>query len=600
MDCESVALDCFVRTPVLVRFACVLSALAMALAAQTTPPAAGSPPDQKCSIEGKVTNSQTSELVKKATVHLYKNTKDGYYGPGSTAQGFAATSQNDGTFRFEGVEPGEYRLSGERSGYINTQYGSKAGFGVGTALVLQPGQHLADINLALTPQGVVSGKVLDDDGDPMGQVSVRLLSRNWMRGKERYFPTGQNATNEQGEFRISNLSPGRYYLMATKDTYMAMAGEEAATPGKPDVRPVRTYYPSALDRLGASAIEVKAGQELSGMDIRMRTSPTYHVRGKISGSLPDTGRDLTRLNLAPEDDSDIFSFGPVSNIAKDNSFNLPGIAPGSYVLSVVSLNPFRILARQPVAVENADLKDVVVNLLPPATIKGQIRMEGTRPPTAVAPDLQSIQVNLQESDSFMVNGMAKIKADGSFSLEDLSPAKYISYVSRAPEGTYLKSMRFGQQDVLGKEIDLTSGAGGELELSFSYGVATVSGTLQLPEPDPSSASSDQAPKKPASPPSAQLVLVPDVLRADGSGILYASPDQNGAFAFRSVSPGHYRGYALENANFASLSNPQVLQALESKGTEVEVKENDKKDIQLKIIPSDDLRQILAKLGIDQE
>ena len=96
------------------------------------------------------------------------------------------------------------------------------------------------------------------------------------------------------------------------------------------------------------------------------------------------------------------------------------------------------------------------------------------------------------------------------------------------------------------------------------------------------------------------MLVPDVLRADGSGLLYANPDQTGAFAFRSVPPGHYRAYAFESASSIALSNPQVLEALQGKGTEVEVKENDKKDIQLKIIPSDDFQQVLAKLGIDQE
>ncbi|MGA7415087.1 MAG: hypothetical protein WBW33_31745, partial [Bryobacteraceae bacterium] len=287
--------------------------------------------------------------------------------------------------------------------------------------------------------------------------------------------------------------------------------------------------------------------------------------------------------------------------AKDGTFNLPGVAPGSYFLTVVSMGgKFRMLARQPAAVESADVKDVTISLTPAATIKGQIRVEGTRPSTTAAPDLQAIQVFLQGADMFMLGGNATPKADGTFVPEDVSPGKYSTSISRSPEGTYLKSLRFGQQDVLGKEIDLTSGLGGELELLFSYGVATVSGTLQLPQPDPASASTAPATEKPASPPSAQLVLVPDVLRADGSGLLYANPDQTGAFSFRSVPPGHYRAYAFESTSSIALNNPHVLDALQGKETEVEVKENDKKDIQLKIIPSDDFQQVLTKLGIDQE
>ena len=219
MDCDSAARDAFV----VARSLCVCLCLAIAAAGQAAPPPASTAADQKCTIEGKVTNSQTSELVRKANLHLYPSTKDGGFGTGSNTTGFVATSQSDGTFRFEGLEPGEYRLSGERAGFVYTQYGSKGAFGAGTALALQPGQHLTNINLALTPQGVISGKVLDDDGDPMGQVSVRLLSRSWMRGKEVYFPMGQNSTNEQGEFRISNLSPGKYYLSAGKDNYMSVS-----------------------------------------------------------------------------------------------------------------------------------------------------------------------------------------------------------------------------------------------------------------------------------------------------------------------------------------------------------------------------------------
>ena len=601
MDCDSVARVSRIRTLLVVRSCCISLCLAIAAAGQTPQPAASTPPDQKCTLEGKVTNNQTSELVKKATLHLYPRTKDGSFGTGSNATGFVAASQSDGTFRFEGLEPGEYRLSGERAGFINTRYGAKGNSGMGTTLVLKPGQHLTDINLALIPQGVVSGKVLDDDGDPMGQVNVRLLSRNWVRGKERDFPMGQTSVNEQGEFRISNLSPGKYYLVASKEGNAMMGGEEAASPGKPDVRPVRTFYPSALDRQSAAPMEVKAGQELSGMDIRMRSLPTYHMSGKIVGSFPEGGVATMRLSLAQEDDLMGFSFGPSSNISKDGAFNLLGVPPGSYVLTLVSMSgKFRILARHPVGVENADVKDVVISLMPAATIKGQIRVEGTRSATVAAPDLQSIQVFLQGAGTFIVGGSTTPKADGPFLLEDISPGKYTLSTSRAPEGTYLKSLRFGQQDVLGKEIDLTSGAGGELELIFSYGAAIVSGTLQLPEPDPASAPADPATEKPTSQPAALIVLVPDVLRADGSGILRANPDQTGAFAFRSVPPGHYRAYALESASVMSLDNPQVLDALQSKGTEVEVKENDKKDIQLKIIPSDDFQQVLTKLAIDQE
>ena len=68
------------------------------------------------------------------------------------------------SFQFEGTEPGEYSLSGERSGYLRTEYESKSGYGGGTKLTLTAGQHLTKLTLALIPQGVISGRVVDPDG----------------------------------------------------------------------------------------------------------------------------------------------------------------------------------------------------------------------------------------------------------------------------------------------------------------------------------------------------------------------------------------------------------------------------------------------------
>ena len=67
-----------------------------------------------------------------------------------------------------------------------------------------------------------------------------------------------------------------------------------------------------------------------------------------------------------------------------------------------------------------------------------------------------------------------------------------------------------------------------------------------------------------------------------------------------VPPGHYRAYALEEMNYNEVQNPEVLKQLEQKGTDVEVKENDKKQIQLPLISADDFQQLLARAGLTPE
>jgi hypothetical protein len=79
------------------------------------------------------------------------------------------TSDAIGRFSFQGLEPGEYRLTTERAGYF-TPFGD-----LFKPVVLTTGQHLTDVVIHLAPEPVLSGKVTDENGDPMPGVTVRPL-----------------------------------------------------------------------------------------------------------------------------------------------------------------------------------------------------------------------------------------------------------------------------------------------------------------------------------------------------------------------------------------------------------------------------------------
>ena len=59
-------------------------------------------------------------------------------------------------------------------------------------------------------------------------------------------------------------------------------------------------------------------------------------------------------------------------------------------------------------------------------------------------------------------------------------------------------------------------------------------------------------------------------------------------------------YALEQMEAGAWQNPELLKALQPKATDVQVKENDKLQIQLPLISSEDLRQIVAQAGLPAE
>ncbi len=564
---------------------------------QITPPAGNTPPDQRCVLAGRVANAQTGEPVKRATVRLMRRSGGQPQAGGRVPvnQGYSSTSDAEGNFRVENVEPGDYSLSGSRNGFLESQYGAKKPMGPGTTLTLRPGQQMTDVALALTPQAVITGKVVDEDGDPVNGAAIQVLAQQWMRGKLGYMPRNGSNTNDLGEYRIANLGPGKYYLSVQKQPngYSGPNGPEVTTEGKPDIRPVRTFYPGALTLESATPIEVKPGQDLSGMDVRLHSAQTYHVRGKLAGAAPDINGDRINLNLSSREDN-FPMFGNRAAVSKDRSFDIPGVAPGSYNLNVFVMNgPVRVMASQPVEVGAADVNDLLVTMVPPGTITGQVRLEGTAPAGSPAVNLQSSHVGLtpaEPTQMFFGGGRNQVNADGTFTIQNISPGKYFVSVN-PPPGTYTKAVLYGQADANGKELDLSQGASGELQIVFRYGTAEVDGTVQT------TAATGSDPS--ASIPSAiAIYLIPEPVNADGSGIRFGSTTTGGGFTIKNVPPGRYRAYAFEQANYGAMQSPDVLKEIESRGVEVDAKENDKKQIQLPLISADDFQQILTKLGMD--
>jgi len=566
-----------------------------AQAPPTAAPEPTVPPEQRCAVAGRLTNALTGEPVKKAAVRLVANragasgianlaTPAGGAAPGG--QGYSTTTDNDGSFRIEGVNPGEYRLVANRSGFLTASYGAKGPDRSGALIKLDPAQQKTDLAVSMSPQAIITGKVLDGNGDPVSGGMVQVLAPMWMRGKLRYNPRGGGPINDLGEYRIANLSPGKYYLFAQSFNNMP---DGAVVTGKPDVRPIRTYYPSSMAFSGASPVEVTAGQDTSGIDIRLQSVQTYHVRGHVSG-LPSNinAHERTTLSLTPRDDEMIVFGGGQTSMHPDGSFDLAGVAPGAYYLNMFAMaGQIRSMARQAVDVGAGDVDGVVLALIPPGSLRGVARLEGT--PTTGGPQLSAANLHLTLMPAEMVGMMgpppsAKFSSDGTFMIENVTPGKF--YVqANAPPGTYLKSVRFGSSEILGKELDLSGGAAGQLELVYRYGPGEIDGQLDAAENR--SGSSGTA---------AQIAVIPDELNADGSGARYSGTDTKGTFSVNNLPPGRYRAYAFEDVNVSSLQNPDLLKQLESKSPLFEVKENEKKQVQLPLITRDELDQINARVG----
>src|SRR5262245_50025327 len=177
-------------------------ALLLLSSALRASPQAAEPSDERGTVEGVVVNVQNSRGVPWARVTLR------VVGQGNGARSIRA--EGDGRFVFEHVQPGSYRVSATRPGFYTSVRP-----GAGSPLIeVAAAQHIKDVFVRLLPTVAVFGQIVDEHSDPMQDVSVRVLARDFRAGHVVLTPAGKATTDDHGDYRVFGLRPGKYYLVA--------------------------------------------------------------------------------------------------------------------------------------------------------------------------------------------------------------------------------------------------------------------------------------------------------------------------------------------------------------------------------------------------
>jgi len=133
-----------------------------------------------------------------------------------------ATTRQDGTFVFDGVGPGKWRVSGAslpqgwslRSAMLGGRDTLDVPFEVRLA------QPIAGLTIAMTDQPTeLTGTVLDAAGQPTSAYAVLAFSvdrTHWTTAPRRVSRAARLSSD--GRYRISGLPPGEYYLVVITDS----------------------------------------------------------------------------------------------------------------------------------------------------------------------------------------------------------------------------------------------------------------------------------------------------------------------------------------------------------------------------------------------
>jgi hypothetical protein len=270
----------------------------------------------------------------------------------------------------------------------------------------------------------------------------------------------------------------------------------------------------------------------------------------------------------------------------DGMLDFAGVGPGAYTLRYIQISGETAKGgRRTVERGDSDVNDVVITATAAATVRGKVKSEGNPPANAAASDSKPISVALVASDVLVGPGAAAtVDSDGTFAIRNvISPGRYVVRFD-PPVGAYLKSIRCGQTNVTNSELDISDGGESEMEITYRYGLATLTGTVSRA---PAGAADGPAPEV------AHIVLVPKELDPIGRGVLFSSTGTDGSFSTGGIPPGRYRAYAFEVVDYSALHQPPVLKALESLGTEVELDDGASAATSLELISAERARRAIA-------
>ncbi len=526
------------------------------------------------SIEGRVVNTATGEGIRRADV-LMRGSGAAVRGVRSeTARGVSTDAE--GKFKFQGVEAGTYNLMVQKQGFVPERGPGYVGRGIRVA----PGQEVSGLEYKLQPFAVITGRVVDDEGEPVQGIAVNVLRRRFMNGKRRWMQSNGGGTNDLGEFRIFNVGPGKVLISTTqmrrtRNFAVPMVVVEGG--GVADEQQfVPTYYPSAYDSEQATVVEIKAGQTVTNVDIQLRRGTVYRISGRVTD--PEAQGPI-RFGVSAMRADDMMRGGEGASTKPDGTFEIRGMRPGSYVLTATTYDQRASAGQRRLGVVKldvaGDVEGVAIEIKNGFKVSGSLSIQTTN--TGEKVDPKSVNIMLVPAEQGMYFGppsQVTVAADGTWSAENAIPGTYrLNATPRSAAGasSYVAAVTVGGEDYLGKELDMTQGPVGPIRVVLSTNSGTINGTL-----DSSELSSDGSGFAVAIPAEAKYRLV-DQLRP--------SPvSQDGSFSIRGLRPGEYLVYVFDQSQPGALEDPEILKQVEPKGVRVKVTAGQTSTAQLKLTP----------------
>jgi uncharacterized protein (DUF2141 family) len=545
--------------------------------------------------------------------------------------GRTAITDDQGRFSFTALPAGRYNLSANKPGHVTVSYGQRRPGRPGTAIQLADGQKFqADLQI---PKGsVITGTVLDENGEPAPQTQVRVMRVVVQNGQRTLQGSNGSTTDDRGIYRSFGLVPGDYVVCATPRNTMVRDGErgmleleamrreldqreparaaamaaeivalqqrmpESGEESAPGYAPV--CYPGAAVS-AATPVTLGVSEERPGIDFQLQLAPLARVEGTVVNS---TGAELGEINVTLSDAQQTgLSMSNISAQADTSGrFRLMNVPPGQYRVTARATivpsrqqptgtvvapgggrgrgagpamsrpEPITVWAATDIAVDGRTVSNILLSLQQGVSVSGQVAFEGT----ANAPtELTRIRVTMSPSEPSPFGGAsaARVDASGRFTIPSVPPGKY-RLNAAGMNGWSVESAVIGGQDALDFPIEIKGNqAVSGAVVTFTDRQTELTGVVTNDKNEPA--------------PEYTLIVFPADARywtGPARRIQSARPATDGRYTFRNLPPGDYRLAPVFDLEPGATSDAGFLQQLEASALRVTLQPGEKKSQDMKI------------------
>ena len=518
-------------------------------------------------IRGRITSLDTGKPLRRAQVRLASEYE--FLGTPRTA-----STSSDGRYEFRDVAPGRYTLRAERSGYLALTYGQRRPGEQGRPLEIAEKGVAEKVDFALPRMSVISGRVLDDLGEPIAGITVWVLQTRYIQGRRQLVATGANArTDITGRYRLLSLPAGDYAVMGTtRETWPHDSDPKQVFGYAP------TYFPGTSTAAQAQRVKVGAAQEASGIDFSLVAGRTSNVRGTATSAsgLPLGGETVT---MAHEIGGPTMWMGSAvavaaTKVAGDGSWTLSNIPPGDYRLSIRAAARGNEPAQEGQITINATGVDVEgVSLVAGAggTVRGEVVTDDGSPLPAGFDRMQvrpPFNPNARMMISVLHPDNGRVQSDGSFEVHGVLGDTVLSVGPLTGEWT-LKAIEVEGRDMADLPLPIEHGKTlSGVRVVLTNRPTTIRGTLRDDRQNPAEGT--------------VIVFAEESTKwREGSRTIRATRlDQRGLFTFKGLPAGDYFLVALDSVQEGQWYDPEFLEGLKGRARRVAIADAESKQVDL--------------------